>query len=219
MMMCLSQPGYLPVASGGAFAPGNTVSNFDVNIDTLTLSGLSVTGNLIVVATGVGENTSGNVPVLSVTRNAVPFIKLSSIYDSTWTGVEIWHLLSPVAGSNNIVVTFTGACDQICAGATEFIGAHASPFGTPVTNADASPQNPATVTFAGAVGNFGFACVMTDDNTSITENGTLLWERQAIGGDTCGGAQYLTGAASMTANWTQSVANQFSAIGVTIKPA
>jgi hypothetical protein len=143
--------------------------------------------------------------------------------DATFMSSEGWSLPSnsiatePATGANNLVVSWDTAA-QAAAGGTPFSGAHqTTPLGTAIT-ASGTSTAPAVNSIGSATDEIVIAGIATDSGPVLTEGGTLLWEVEALLGDTSHGAQRYAGAASVNATWTTQN-ESYGAGGVSIKPA
>lgn len=196
---------------------------------TPAVTGTSVTFSFTVTAAallgvkaGSGHPTLAARSVSSATYNAVGMTSKGASDDANFLRMETLLLdVTGVTGAHNVVVNWASASSTIMSpGATAFVGADVASFGTYASN-HANDSSP-TVTGSSATGELFFAGVASDSNTSIAEGGTLAWEREAIGGDVCCGAQTYPGAPSVTATWSEGVGftdTGWAADGISIKPA
>ena len=87
----------------------------------------TVTGNqLLVVLTSARDNTSAaDLPITGITYNTVALTKVRSDMqgDPNRVRTEIWYLVAPGTGTNNVVVSFTGTVDRAVVVAVSFYGA------------------------------------------------------------------------------------------------
>lgn len=190
-------------------------------------SGTSVTWSHTVTAAtvlgvkaGAGHPTLASRSVSSATYNAVAMTSKGASDDANFLRIETLVIdTTSITGAHNVVVNWASASSTIMSpGATGFIGADVASFGT-YAAAHANTNAPA-VTVVSATGEIVFAGVASDSNTTITETGTLQWEREAIGGDVCCGAQTVNGAASVNATWAAGTPDTgWAADGISIKPA
>lgn len=111
----------------------------DANVSSLSWSHTVGAGaNRILAVTSSAYGGAGlpqNPRVTGITFGGVALTKVLERYD---TGVSIatsiWRLVNPTAGAGTIVVSYTGACERVAAGALSLAGVHQT---TPV-NASAS---------------------------------------------------------------------------------
>lgn len=174
-------------------------------------------GTLLLVAVGHG-NFSAEDEVSGVTFDGQTLTSLGGIGDGTWTNIRLWYLLNPHVTTANVVVSVTGAVQQLAACAVSISGADVSgtTFGTPATNAGESATASASVT--SATGEFVVGAVMSDAEGGITPTGTAIATVGPVESDTLLGVQSYAGAASVTVQWGQASA-LWSVIGVSIKPS
>lgn len=175
-----------------------------------------------VLFVGVGWSTGPEAmaSVTGVTYNGVALTQIWEIIDSPTDHANAgWYLIAPATGTNNIVVTFASAMDEICAGGISFTGAHqTSPLGTFQT-ANGTTGN-ATVNVSSA------ADEIVVDNCYVGQNGitvgagqTQRWQQANIGSYSTGGGSTETGAATTTMSWTITSGNPWNIGAVPIKPA
>jgi hypothetical protein len=171
---------------------------------------------------GAGSSTAGNRTVSGVTWNGNTLTRVPSAAsdNGTFLRTDLFYLLSPTAGTGNVVVTMGGADPDVFASITNYQGVHqTTPFGTPVLGSSTSTNTP-SVSVSYAAGNVALGIVASDANSSITETGTLIAEAQGLNGDTCFGAQYFTGGGTQSVSWSASTPdNGWAVTGVELKAA
>lgn len=174
------------------------------------------------VASAAWWNVEGARTVSSVTYNSVGLTAVpSSSITSTDQGksVQLWSLIAPATGANNVVITLSGNDDLIVGGAVSFTGAdQSSPLGTAVT-AKADDTTPQLTLSSAAdeivVGSVSFVSLTAADfSTSDTE----AWEQFDATTNGNAGA-YSTGAATVTLDWSGDTGSfDFAGSGVPVKP-
>ncbi|HEX9638719.1 MAG TPA: C25 family cysteine peptidase, partial [Acidobacteriota bacterium] len=94
--------------------------------------GSSGNGRLLIV--GVSIRNSGSQTVSSVTYNGVNLTQVGARSNSAHARIEIWRLVAPATGANNVVVTMSAAA-RFVAGAASFTGVNqTTPVGTFFSN-------------------------------------------------------------------------------------
>lgn len=186
----------------------------------LSWSFTNTAGNLVIVGAMAGDPTSADRAVSSITYAAAAFSDFATTNsdDGNFLRASAKYKGTPATGANTVVVNFGGTCEGAAAGITSAIGADTSTFGAVVTGSSTTDKN-ATVTVSIGAGEIGIAFVASDANT-ITENGTLQWEREGVNSDTSHGGQTSTSTGSTAMNWTGGVGdNGWAAWGTVIKVA
>lgn len=102
------------------------------------------------VGLNIGDATGST--VASVTYAGIPLTKLTAVTDGGPTiRTEVWYLLAPPTGANQVMVTATGITPgtgvETLVGATTFSNAEAAP---PTSAVNAGTGSPATVSIAAA---------------------------------------------------------------------
>ena len=144
-------------------------------------------------------------------------IPSSKVYDGGWVGIQGFYKIGPATGTNT-VATSTGGLDQVAVMCASFTGVdQTTPLGTAATNS-ATSGTTASVSVSSATGELVIGGIASDAEDGITETGTLILEAGPVASDTLFGIQYYSGAASVTAQWSQST-NRWAVSGVSIKPA
>ena len=153
-----------------------------------------------------------------MTYNSVALTKAGESDDANFLNAEIWYLVAPTTGSNNIVVTWGGTNGARAVGGIGLSGVHQTvTIGTPAQTSGSGAA--ATATPASAVGDLVVATISSDSEGGITESGTLRWEIQNVGADCSFGAQTYAGASPTVAvAWTQGITG-WAVVAVSFKPA
>lgn len=102
---------------------------------------------LVVMATyqdgGVGRTISG------ITYNGVALTKIAAAGPLFAMRAEMWYLVGPASGSNNIVISYTGACVNHAHAGVNLVGVDtASPIGTQSSTTSTAHSVSRTVTSA-----------------------------------------------------------------------
>ena len=203
-----------------------------------TLTVGHITGNganrlmLVTVIIGDGVDASGSAisNVISIVYGAQALSFVGAVVDtSPALRTEIWRLLAPSIGSNNVVITLSGA-QPIAAGATTFFNVdQTTPLGAFVSTNSIAAQ-PATrpvVVSSSGVGELVYAAVGVDGDGAATPpptptigaGQTQLWTQTAQN-RIYGASSTQPGAASVTNSWTWAGNNQqWTIAAVPIKPA
>ncbi|MFQ5552265.1 MAG: hypothetical protein ACE5EW_00835 [Thermoplasmata archaeon] len=153
-----------------------------------------------------------------ITYNGVGLMQLVNYSEAGDNAhVELWYLVAPTTGANDIVVSQNGANDVV-GGATSWTGVDQStPFGpTATANGTASP---ATVDVTSASNEVVVDVVGTRNAATVTE-GLGQTQRWNLGiGVIDGGGSSEPGAATVTMSWTLTGTFEWAIAGVSLKPA
>lgn len=164
------------------------ISNISSN--TSITYALTVTSGTAVV---VGVTLRQGNTCSSVTYAGSNLTQLGAVTNGTDVRVELWGIVSPATGANNVVVTHTatGSNGRVVSGAVSLTGTDtSSPFGTPVTATGNSTSPSVSVTS-------GSNDMVVDTLSMI--NSTVSQETATVG-------------ASQTQRWNQITANGTSNI-------
>jgi hypothetical protein len=176
---------------------------------------------LLIVFASAGSNTSSDTQPSGVTYGAASLTMLTNsfIHDG-WDGISIWYLVAPAVQTANITITWPVATNNVQGGiavvATDVN--QSSPLGTPA-RATGSSTSPSTGAITSAVGDLVVAGIASDSASGITEGGTLISEQENHEGDTSYGAESYSGAATVTATWTQAENTGWAVVGVSVQQA
>lgn len=176
--------------------------------------------NKLIVTVGTGASVIGVRTVSTVTYNSVSCSFVGAGDDASFERCEIWQLDNPTTGSaQNIVATCGGAPNQLTAGAISFNEA-ATLLGTPSSNT-AATANPSVTVVDSISGDIVVSIVASDEGplTTITENGTLIWEDENVDADSDFNCQrQVASGASTVCSWTAaSTGQKWATVGVAIK--
>ena len=134
------------------------------------------------------------------------------------TRTELWYILAPATGTNNIVVNL-GANKKLAAGAASWTGVHqTATFGTAVF-ASGTSTSP-TVDLTSASGEVVVDAMANKSSTSRTEgaNQTLHWSGNSGGKPSSAGSSE-SGAATVTMSWTLGASVEWAIGAVPLKQA
>lgn len=202
------ETGLSPDAASSATTTGATSLTWahtcSTSGDRLLVVGLSLLNALGQTVTGITYN--------GVALTAVPG---GAISNGTGGRVELWYLIAPATGANNIVASFSASVAAV-GGAESWVGAdQTSPLGTAVTASGNTSD--ATVTVSGAVGQYiqdavASAAVALTVGAGQTEE----WNTGVTG--LRGGGSREAGAASVVMDWTSALSALWAIAGVPVKP-
>jgi hypothetical protein len=192
-----------------------TTTGSTINISHTT----SGTNRLMLVGVSFGKGISDTVD--SITYNGANLTYVGSHGGGSDPRVEIWSLVAPDVGTNNLVVNFSGGSgtEGATAGVTTFTGVEQStPLGTFASANGTSTQASTTVSSAANELVFGVVGVRGDDNFNLSPGSgqTEQWDVHTSG--TNGGASTEEGAASVVTSWIWGDENRWAVGGVSIKP-
>jgi hypothetical protein len=205
-----------------------SVSIDAVSTGTTTASSLTIshttsgTNRLMLVGVSIAKQSGGAPSVSSITYNGVNLSFVGSQANSDSLGrVEIWRLVAPATGANNVVVTLGAAPDAQTVGVMTFTGVHQStPLGTFASATGDSTSASVTVTSAAGELVFDTLVVESSSDKALAPGAgqTERWDLfQTVKNN--GGGSTEAGAASVTMSWSWSGADKWSVGGVSIKPA
>jgi hypothetical protein len=171
----------------------------------------------VIISGGAGDGTLGDRRITSATYDGVATTSLWSQDATDWTANGARYLVAPnTTVTATVIANFGGSALQAAAGSVSYTGVdQTTPLGTPAT-AGGNTGQPTVGSIVSAVGDMVFASLSTDSET-ITESGTLEWERENVGADTAYSAQTYSGAASVTPAWTHTAPNNWAMGAVNVK--
>lgn len=184
---------------------------------------------VLYVLTSVESDTGGHTAqtVSGITYNTVALTKITSKYvtGDTDNGCEIWRLIAPATGANNIVVTYTGEVDGSFGAGVSFTGAdqtdpdEATGVGETTPAGASCSASLTTLTANDILLNILHA---TNSGTVLTKdaNDTQLYN-EATTGDHFNAVAYssVTTATNYTRTWTASPNDVMAMAIVAIKPS
>lgn len=178
---------------------------------------------VLVVATSTESDTSGHTAqtVSGITYNSVALTKVRSDY-ITDNGTELWYLVNPATGANNVVITMTGTVDGLFGAALTFSGVdQTNPIdnnaGTTTTGLSISQSittNVADAMIVNIMQHYNSSAVLTPDadQTQRFNTPTTGDNNQA------GGTRLVTTAGSYTTTWTTDINDGMTLSIVSLKP-
>lgn len=178
---------------------------------------------ILIVGTSTESDTGGHTAqtVSGITYNGVALTKIRSDY-ITDNGTELWYLVAPSTGANNIVVTMTAVVDGLYGAGLSFTGVDQSnPIdnhnGTTTTGLSISQSittNVADAMIVNIVQDYNSAAVFTPDGDQ-----TQRFNAATTGDFTTAGGTRLVGAAgSYTTTWTSDINDGKEMSIVSLKP-
>ena len=181
-----------------------------------------VAGSNRVLMVVAGSGDTGHEVPTGVTWNGIAMTLVPSSYASAaaWCGVSLWYLLeaSLSTATADVVITWA-ATPQDLVGGVSFVVTdvdQVTPFGTANTGTGASAT--ASAAISSASGEVVIGGISSDSEGSINETGTLIQKVLNVNFDSSFGAQYYSGASSVTIQWGQANTN-WAVSGVSLKPA
>jgi hypothetical protein len=183
----------------------------------------TTSGSNRLMLVGVSINNDLNETVSSVTYNGDPLSLEGFVAQADDARVEIWSLVAPDTGTNDVVITFSDQLWRSAAvGVMTFTGVdQGTPLGTFASNKAASDPGPATVNVSSAVNELVFDTVGCEQCTSLTVGGgqTQRWNRSADNGVTRGAGSTEPGAATVTMSWMLGSANDWAIGAIPVQPS
>ena len=169
----------------------------------------------ILVTVGSGDATAGDMVVTTLTVGGAGCTNKWALNGPAWVRSEGWEKVGPGTGAQTVAVTYTGTCDQVCAGAISYTDVDPTTPSHNVTTGSGSGANP-SITVTSASGEVVISGVSSDDGPGLTiSTGTERWKVLNVGSDTAYGESTDAGAASVTMTWTAS-ANNWAMGGLSI---
>ena len=168
----------------------------------------------------VGTSAESAVAVTGVTYAAQALTKIGAqaSLDGATAATELWYLIAPPTGPNDIVVTLS-ANKKLAAGATSWTGVHQT---TPLGTAVFAPGNSlsASVDVTSATGEVVVDALANKSSTSRTVGAdqTQHWSVNSGGKPSSAGSSE-AGAGTVTMSWTHGVAVEWALGAVPLKQA
>lgn len=213
----------------GAVAYDSTCSGTTgaATTNTLTFSCTNTAGDFMLLILGI--QTATTEPSCSaVTYNGVAFATRDShnMHGDAIHGTEVWHLVAPATGANNLIITCNAATTRIVAGVVNVTGANqgAAPLGT-VAYLDSGYDSPPSIVVTSAADELVVAGVVArNDWTSCAAGAgeTERWDTRttAASVNLLGCGYTAAGAATVTVDPTLTGSDDYrSMAGVSIKVA
>lgn len=128
------------------------------------------TGSNLILVVGTCCRSGSNTHITGITYNGVSLSKATSQNNGTTTGVEMWYLLNPSTGANNIIATYSNSTPASF-GAASFTGA--AQTGQPnAVGTNTSGTNTETVTVVPTVKALVIDCQGNNSNQTSTFGGS-----------------------------------------------
>ncbi|MGB8580085.1 MAG: C25 family cysteine peptidase [Candidatus Sulfotelmatobacter sp.] len=197
---------------------------------TFTHTTAASTTGLLIVGVAMDTVNATTTTVSSVTYNATGLTFLGAQDDAAKSRrVEMWYLLSPAAGTNNVVVTVNipGAVNErvgVVAGAVTFTGVNqAVPVG-PFVSASGAAGTASSDTVPSVLNGMVMDTLAVAENVTVTVPGTQtsLWNVRSgavLAGDVRSTGSTAPGSPSVTMTETFSAASNWAQGAVSINPA
>lgn len=194
------------------------------NPTSLTWSHTCTGTNLVlIVGTSAESDTGGHTAqtVSGITYNGVALTKVRSDY-ITDNGTELWYLIAPATGANNIIVTMTAVVDGLFGAGLSFTGVDQSnPIdnnaGTTKTGTSISQSittNVADAMIVNIMQHYNSSAVLTPDADQ-----TQRFNTPTTGdNDQAGGTRLVTAATSYTTSWTTDISAGMTLSVLSLKP-
>lgn len=157
----------VPVANAAIVFDAKS-SGSNANVTTLTVSH-TVTGSNTILFVSVGtKDGGGGAAVSGVTYNGVAMTNVSTQNISSAFYQDLWYLVNPSTGTNNIVASFGGvSADQAVLSAASYTGVlQISPLTTANTNQNSSANSLSSTITTGVDNSFVVSSVAFDGDGS-----------------------------------------------------
>ena len=154
------------------------------------------------------HESDSQVAIVSATYAGVAMTALLAQNTSTVARTELWYLIAPATGANDVVVVYADIFGH-SSGAASFSGVNqTTPIGN--TNTNSGQATVISTVIASVVGNMVYDALGSHSNVTFTP-GAGQTERFDINGDNGSDSAGSTepGAASVTMSWSDIVAGKF----------
>lgn len=179
---------------------------------------------VLIVGTSTESDSSGHTAqtVSGITYAGVALNHIRSDY-ITDNGTELWYLIAPATGANNIVVTMTAVVDGLFGAGLSFTGVdQTNPIdnnaGTTTTGTSISQAlttNVANAMIVNIMQHYNSSAVLTPDADQ-----TQRFNTPTTGdNDQAGGTRLVTTATSYTTSWTTDINDGMTLSVVSLKPS
>ena len=198
------------------------------NVGSLTFSHAIGSGANRLLVVGVAIEECGTSRTVSgITYNTQALTKITSAEVLSGNGcrsrAELWYLLEadlPSAGSYSVVVTASGSCDDLTAGAISLTDvAQQGPEGS-ATNTNENQNTISTNITTSTNGAWIVDVAHCGNDSSFTANAnqTERWDRTAWSSDGAGSTKLVASAGTTTMGWTNYGANRLSHAAAAFAP-
>ena len=197
----------------------NTTSVGDVTVSSKTFSHTVANQANRILIVGVCLEYY-NISVTSITYAGVSLTKIDRRASASSSGnsAELWYLINPTTGANNVVVNLDGESNVVI-GASSYYDVHqTTPLGTAVKATGNS--TPATVNASSASGELVVDTVGSNKTLTVGADQTQRWNRDDTDAYRYGGGSSEPGAATVTMSWVLSGSSgrYWNIIAVPLKP-
>ena len=180
---------------------------------------VSGTNRLLVV--GVGFYRNVNSFISGITYNGVALSAVTgAATNSANYYVDLWYLIAPATGANNIVVTYGGGApfENGC-GAVSFTEAHqTTPYGTPMTGTGTSTSPSVTVSSGTGEIVMDTLLIVHNGTLSVGAGQTARWNNIGPAGFNKYAGSTEPGDASTVMNWSNTNATDWAMTAINIQP-
>jgi uncharacterized repeat protein (TIGR01451 family) len=175
---------------------------------------------ILIVGVSIFRNSSQSVSSVTYAGTGLTYVGSSTYANEVRT--EIWRLMAPATGANNIVVTLSSSAAFV-AGASSFTGVHqTTPLGSffSATNDSGNPSVNVTGVNTGEVviDTLGVRDITT---ATVGAGQTQRWNRQTTGDKVvgAGSTEPRGGSSTVTMSWSLSDQRKWAIGAVALKPA
>lgn len=176
---------------------------------------------ILVVQISIQDSNHANLPVTSVTYNSVALTKIRHDEATGNNRTELWYLVAPATGTNNVVVTITGNVGELAAGAMTFTGVdQSSPIDA--NNGATGNSNAASASLTTVSSNAWLVAVCSaEDKLTVGYDQIAKWSQTDQSYENAAGAFKgpITSASSQTVGWTIASGQSWALSAVSLKPA
>ena len=178
-------------------------------------------GNRFILV-GVSFRSSAAQSVSTITYGGQSLTRLSFTHTAAYSRAELWSLVNPPTGANNVVVTFSASVTYVV-GISSYYNVHqTTPWGTAATASGNSTT--ASVVVTSAVGELVVDVVeknKDDELVTVGAGQTQRWNRvNSVTNKNIGAGSEEVGAASVTMSWTwPTTSRDWAIVAAPLKPA
>ena len=208
----------LSTSGGSGTVTYDNSSSSSTTTSPKTLAHLTGSGTNRFMLVGVSLEPNTSQTVTSVTYNGVALNLVGTRANVGKARIELWKLLNPASGNNNVIVTFSGTpTNGAVVGVTTFSDVdQTTPLGT---FASASGSNAlATVNVTSAVSEIVFDVVAFERNATLTAGAGQTQRWNINSNDFLGAGSTEAGAASVTMSWAYGDSREWAIGAVGVKP-
>lgn len=186
----------------------------------------AATNRILILSVSIGSNAQQNVSTTTKpTYAGMQFTQINVVNNSAQCTVEMWYLINPPTGTNNIILTLTGAADMVAAAVSLSGVDQTNPLEQPTGVLSSAKSTAASVTVT-TVNNNAWVFDALAFQQSSSALMTVYAGRQqqcnlvqnTIGGSGSTYGAIATGGTTVAMNWTLSANVKWAEIGVSLKP-